>query len=104
MKGVKSIGFIWYLMFLVLKRNTNGYNVTEIPPGQCRNPIHSAANTRPLPLDSEEEVQALSGAASRPSQAQDFAPLEPSWKVGVPGYSFQSCKSASHSERCAFEI
>lgn len=43
--------------------------------------LHSAANAWPLPLDSEEEIQTLPGAASRPLQAQDDDSFAASVKV-----------------------
>lgn len=62
----------------------DAHHFNNVPPGPCGHPVHSAANTWPLPLDSEEEVQALPGAASRPLQAQDDASPAASWKVGAP--------------------
>lgn len=42
-------------------------------PGSCGHAVHGAANAWPVPLDSEEEIQTLPGAASRPLQAQNDA-------------------------------
>lgn len=56
----------------------------NLHPGPCGHPVHCAANTWPVPLDGEEEVQTLPRAASRPLQAQDDAALPAFGKVSAP--------------------
>lgn len=70
------------------KPHSHVLDFNNVPPGPCRHPVYSAADTRPLPLVREEEVQALPRAASRPLQAQDDASLAASGKVGAPIGSF----------------
>lgn len=57
--------------------------LNTVHPGSCGHPVHSAADSWPVSLDSEEEIQALPGAASRPLQAQDDGSFAAPGKVSV---------------------
>lgn len=63
--------------------------------GPRRHALHSAANARPIPLDSEEEIQAIPGAASRPLQAQDDDSFAAPVKVCIVTCACKCC----HSEK-----
>lgn len=75
--------------------------------GPRRHALHSAANARPVPLDSEEEIQTIPGAASRPLQAQDddsFAsPVEVGIVVCVCKHWHSGNASSGHFKRQTFE-
>lgn len=68
--------------------------IDRVPPGPRRHALHGAANARPIPLDSEEEIQTIPGAAPWPLQAQD----DDSFAAPVKVCIVCACKCC-HSEK-----
>lgn len=61
--------------------------------GPCRHPVHSDANPWSIPLDGQEEAQALPGVASRPLQPPYDDSFNAFGKVGATDYANQPCQS-----------